>query len=134
MTMSLSRALVCLSSVALGALGFAACGSDGGPALSPEADAGRSTMRSNGCASCHGANGQGGVGPALDGLYGTEVSLEDGTTVTADDEYLRRSIEEPSAQIVEGYSLPMPTNDLDADEIDQIIAYIAAIGTEETPG
>ena len=127
--MSLSRALICLPFfIALGALG--ACGSDGGPELSPEAEAGRSTMRSNGCASCHGANGQGGVGPAFAGLYGTQVALEDGTTVTADDEYLRRSIEEPGAQIVEGYRVPMPTNDLDADEIDQIIAFIAAIGPE----
>jgi mono/diheme cytochrome c family protein len=130
MTMPLPRALICLPFVAIGAFGLGACGSDGGPELSPEAEAGRSTMRSNGCASCHGANARGGVGPALVGLYGTEVALEDGTTVIADDEYLRRSIEEPGAQIVEGYRVPMPTNDLDADEIDQIIAYIAAIGPE----
>jgi mono/diheme cytochrome c family protein len=130
MTMSLSRALICLPFIALGALGLGACGSDGQPELSPEAEAGRSAMRSNACASCHGANGQGGVGPAFKGLYGTQVALEDGTTVTADDDYLRRSIEEPGAQIVEGYRVPMPTNDLDADEIDQIIAFIAAIGPE----
>jgi cytochrome c oxidase subunit 2 len=130
MTMSLPRALICLPFVALGALGLGACGSDSGPALSPEAEAGRSTMRSSGCASCHGANGQGGVGPAFEGLYGTEVALEDGSTVTADDEYLRRSIEEPGAQIVEGYRVPMPTNGLDTDEIDGIIAYVAAIGAE----
>jgi mono/diheme cytochrome c family protein len=133
MTMSLPRALICLPFVAFGAFGLGACGSDSGPALPPEALAGRSTMRSNGCAACHGANGQGGVGPAFDDLYGTEVELEDGSTVTADDDYLRRSIDDPGAQIVDGYRVPMPTNDLDPDEIDQIIAFIAAIGPE-APG
>lgn len=113
------------------ALTLAACGSDGdGPALSAEAEAGRNTMRSSGCASCHGADGQGGVGPSFQGLYGTEVELADGTTVTADDEYLRESIREPGAKIVEGYRVPMPANDLSDAEIDEIIAYIRAIGPE----
>ena len=41
------------------ALTLAACGGDGdGPALSAEAEAGRNTMRTNGCASCHGADGE----------------------------------------------------------------------------
>jgi cytochrome c oxidase subunit 2 len=133
MTMSPARALISLPFVLVGTLALGACGSDSGPSLPPEAEAGRSIMRSNGCASCHGANGQGGVGPALADLYGTDVALDDGSTVTADDEYLRRSIEEPGAQIVEGYRVPMPTNDLDPGEIDQIIAYIAAIGPEGSP-
>lgn len=111
---------------------LAACGSDGGPDLSPEAEAGRDVMRSNGCSSCHGANGQGGVGPTFEGLYGAEVQLEDGSVVAADDAYLRESITDPGAKIVDGYGLPMPTNDLDDDEIDQIITFIAALG-EVTP-
>jgi len=109
-------------------LALAACGSDGGPDLSPEAAAGRDLMRSSGCSSCHGANGQGGVGPTFEGLYGSEVELDDGSTVTADDAYIRESISDPSAKIVEGYALPMPTNELSDAEIDQIVSFIAELG------
>ena len=113
------------------ALTLAACGGDGdGPALSAEAEAGRNTMRTNGCASCHGADGQGGVGPSFQGLYGTEVALADGTTVVADDDYLYTSMSDPGAQIVEGYRVPMPTNNLTDDEIAEIIDYIRAIGPD----
>jgi len=110
------------------ALGLTACGGDGDqPDLPPEAEAGRDLVRSNGCASCHGANGQGGVGPAFTGLYGSEVTLDDGTTVVADAAYLRESITDPRAKIVDGYGLPMPTTELDDAEIESIITYIAAL-------
>jgi len=113
------------------ALTLAACGSDGdGPALSTAGETGRDTMRSNGCASCHGADGQGGVGPAFQGLYGTEVELEDGTTVVADDDYLYTSISDPGAQIHAGYRVPMPPNNLTDAEIAEIIDYIREIGPD----
>jgi len=111
-------------------LTLAGCGGDGGPDLPPEAAAGRDVVRSNGCASCHGANGQGGVGPSFEGLYGSEVELENGSTVVADREYLRESILDPKAKIVEGYSLPMPAADLGEAEVDQIITFIAALGVD----
>jgi cytochrome c oxidase subunit 2 len=108
-----------------------ACGSnagDGGLELSPTAAEGRSITRTNGCASCHGSNGQGGVGPAFVGLFGSEVPLVDGSTVTADEAYLRESIEEPDAKKVAGFALNMPTNDLSDAEVDQIVAYIIELG------
>ena len=117
----LPLAIVCL----------AACGADGdGPVLSAAGEAGRDTMRTNGCASCHGANGQGGVGPAFQGLYGTEVELDDGTIVVADDEYLHRSITDPGAQIHAGYRVPMPPNNLTEAEVAQIIDYIRELGPD----
>ena len=109
---------------------LAACGggSDADPELSPTADAGRSLTRRNGCAACHGSNGQGGVGPTFVGLFGTEVPLDDDTSVLADEGYLRKSITDPGTQKVAGYGLPMPTNNLSAAEIDQIVAYIVELG------
>jgi cytochrome c oxidase subunit 2 len=104
-----------------------ACGDDGaddGPALSPEAERGRSISRSNGCAACHGSNGEGGVGPPFAGLYGAQVALADGTVVAADEAFLAESIREPDATKVDGYDAPMPDNDLDDDEIEAVIAYI----------
>ena len=125
------RAWRAASLLPFAALTLAACGGDGdGPTLSAAGEAGRNTMRTNGCASCHGANGQGGVGPAFQGLYGTEVELEDGTTVVADDDYLATSIREPGSQIVAGYRVPMPTNDLTDAEIAEIIDYIREIGPD----
>ncbi len=107
----------------------AACGSSGTveqstPALSPLALEGRDLASTSGCASCHGANGEGSIGPAWVGLAGSDVELADGSTVTADSDYLRRSIAEPGAQSVAGFTIAMPPNTLTPEEIDAVVAYI----------
>jgi cytochrome c oxidase subunit 2 len=103
-----------------------ACGDDGSAdlALSPQASAGREIVRTNGCAACHGLDGEGGVGPAFAGRYGATVTLTDGTTVIADDAYLEESIRNPDAARVEGYALTMPDNGLSDDQIAAVIAFI----------
>ncbi len=126
------RALASLATAALLAVGLA-CGSDDADAeLSPEAERGREISNTNGCAACHGTNGQGGAGPAWQGLYGAEVELEDGTLVVADEAYLKRAIVDPDAERRAGSQLRMPMNDLDAEEVAAVIAYIRALaGTDE---
>jgi cytochrome c oxidase subunit 2 len=108
--------------VALGLVG-SACGSDG-PPLSGAGERGKEVAAAKGCQSCHGNRGQGGVGPTWQGLAGAERELQDGTTVVADDGYLRQSILEPDATKVAGYTVSMPSTDLDPSEIDALIAYI----------
>jgi cytochrome c oxidase subunit 2 len=56
------------------------------------------------CAGCHSLDGTAGAGPTWQGLYGREEQLTDGTTVTADDEYIRTSIIDPNHQIVAGFN------------------------------
>ncbi len=107
--------------VTLGACG----GSD--PQLPPLATEGREIMRDSGCAACHGRNGAGGVGPAWDGLFGSTRELDTGERVIADEAYLRRSIAEPDAQKVAGYTVVMPDNNLTDAEVDAVLAYIEAI-------
>ena len=113
---------------------LAACaGNDGrgAPAdlnLSPAGEAGWQMAREKGCAACHGTDGKGGVGPAFVGLYGSEVPLQDGTTVLADETYLERSIEDPNADKVEGYNLPMPQTNLSDAEIAAILDYLRDVG------
>lgn len=109
-----------------------ACGGDGDDSaeLSEEAAAGRRLALSNGCASCHGDDGGGGVGPPFTGLYGSDVELSDGSTVVADDPYLSRSITDPAAQEVAGYDVNMPTNGLSDDEVAQIVTWIRELGAE----
>jgi cytochrome c oxidase subunit 2 len=110
--------------------------SDGGEAstttveLSPEAEQGRELAESNGCTSCHSTGDREGVGPSWQGLAGSEVELDDGSVVVADEEYLRRSIVEPNAQIVAGYRGIMPERPLDPAEVDAIVAYLQELGRE----
>lgn len=117
--------------LALATLAGCGSGDDDGRELTPIAAEGRSLMRSNGCASCHGSDGGGGVGPSFVGVFGSEVELDDGSTVTADEDYLARSIRDPGAERVAGYRLTMPTNNLDEEEIDKIVAFIVELGTPE---
>ena len=115
----------------IGALTLAACGANSSGSasidLSPAGAEGQSLALSNGCASCHGTSGQGGVGPPFVGLYNSQVELDDGSVVTADRDYLIESIKDPAAKQVAGYRLPMPTNQLTDDEIELIVTYIEEI-------
>ncbi|MGF1665347.1 MAG: c-type cytochrome [Acidimicrobiia bacterium] len=113
-----------IRAVALCALILAACGGEETVELSPAAIEGRQIAGDLGCAACHGVDGQGGVGPAWVGLAGSEVELADGSVVLADTEYLRRSITDPEAEVVAGYTTKMPENTLSDDQVDAVVAYI----------
>ena len=124
---SASRVLaaVVLTSTVLGACSSG--GDDADDALPADAAAGAELARSEGCMACHSVDGRSSVGPTWKGLYGSEVELEDGTTVTADDEYLVRAIKDPEAERVEGFSATMPDRKLTDDEIDSIVAYLRTL-------
>jgi cytochrome c oxidase subunit 2 len=116
------------TAVALLALGACSSSSSSAPAdLSPEAAAGREISISAGCASCHGEDGDGRVGPKWIGLADSQVTLSDGTVVTADDAYLYESIKDPGAKKRRGASGIMPANKLTDEEIASIIVYIRAL-------
>lgn len=103
------------------------CGHDestSGPALSAEARAGREVAMTNGCVACHGPEGEGTIGPSWQGLYGSVVLLDDGSTVVADEDYLRRAIVDPAAERVAGYNLAMPKVALTDEQVDALITYI----------
>lgn len=126
--------VVALVVVAAAPVLLAACGgSDGssadGPKLTGEAAKGQQLFRSSGCAACHSVSGEDGVGPALNGLAGGKVELEDGTTVTADDAYLREAITRPDAETVKGFRPVMPRREFAPDEVDALVAYLQAIGS-----
>ena len=113
----------------------AACGGDdqGDGSASSEvtsgsaAERGEDLARSKGCAGCHGQDFGGGAGPEWVGLAGSEVTLADGSTVVADEAYLVRAIADPGAQLVDGYNLKMPGNNLSDSEIDDIVAFIQSL-------
>jgi cytochrome c oxidase subunit II len=82
-----------------------------------------------GCLSCHSMDGTALVGPTWLGLYGSQRSLEDGSTVVADDEYLRKAILDPGSQVVEGFPNIMPAayTFLSDEELAALVAYIESL-------
>jgi len=81
------------------------------------------------CASCHKSDGAGRC-PVLEGLFGKQVQLQDGRTVTVDESYIRESILDPKAKVAAGYEPIMPnfTGMLSEEQIAQLVAYIKSIG------
>ncbi len=91
---------------------------------------GRQLVSDLGCVACHASDRKRTVGPGWGGVSGHEVQLADGTTVTADEAYLVRSIRQPDAQIVAGYPPHvMPSYDALIDEADMkaIVAYLRSL-------
>ena len=93
--------------------------------------AGRGAMmvQDNGCTSCHSVDGTTLVGPSWQGVFGSERQLEDGSTVTADEEYLRRAILDPGSQVVAGFPNVMPAayNFLPEEDITAMVEYIKTL-------
>ena len=92
----------------------------------PEAK-GEKLVADNGCAACHSINGATGLGPTWFQLFGSSVTLEDGSTVTADEAYIHESIKDPKAKIVKGFNPVMPQYPFSDDDINNIIAYIKTL-------
>lgn len=82
------------------------------------------------CLGCHLGGGETSRGPALQGLIGTTVRLNNGQTITADENYLRESILNPSAKIVAGYEPIMPSyaGQVDEQSLLQLIMEIKSLG------
>jgi cytochrome c oxidase subunit 2 len=72
----------------------------------------------------------------LNGLVGSQVELQDGTTMTADDSYIRESIVNSQAKIVAGFDPLMPIFQglLSEDQLAQIVAYIKSLSKTEGTG
>ena len=97
----------------------------GGGSGGTMAEAGEKRFGDLGCSTCHREEAQA-RGPHLRGLFGSTVKLQDGTTVVADESYLRESILDPRAKQVAGYEPIMPTyaSQLGEEGVLELIAYI----------
>lgn len=91
--------------------------------------AGQQLFQTLGCVSCHGANGEGGRGPTLAGLFGRQIQLAGGQSLRADEAYIRESILNPQAKLVEGFGPIMPTfqGQLTEDQLVQLLAFIKSL-------
>jgi cytochrome c oxidase subunit 2 len=96
-----------------------------------------------GCNSCHTIDGAVGVGPTWLGIYGKSEVLVDGSTIVVDADYIRKSILNPSLQLVDGYADSMQKDfeqrmsgreaemkerqEIELDIIADLIAYIESL-------
>jgi len=94
---------------------------------------GRRIMKNIGCFACHTVDGNKLVGPSFKGIYGHKVTVDTNGTereVTVDDEYIKKSIYEPNADVVKGFNkgLMQPyKGQLTDDDIKQIIEYLKTL-------
>lgn len=68
---------------------------------------GKRIMTNIGCFACHTVDGSKLVGPSFKGVYGTTRTVNTGgqkREVTANDEYIKHSIYDPGADVVEGFN------------------------------
>jgi cytochrome c oxidase subunit 2 len=95
------------------------------------ASQGQKVFRQLACNTCHTGDSSARA-PVLDGLFGSSVSLQDGTTTPADETYLRESIMNPRAKVVAGFQPIMPTfqNQIDEEQVLELIAYLKSLGVE----
>ncbi|WFU57755.1 cytochrome c oxidase subunit II [Bradyrhizobium pachyrhizi] len=100
---------------------------DQGPANSLAREGG-ALFRELGCSGCHAANSSVHA-PLLEGLYGKPVPLSDGSTVTADDKYIRDSILLPRSQVAAGYQPVMPSFEgkVSEDQLLRLVTYIKSL-------
>ena len=93
--------------------------------------AGKALLEKFGCLGCHTIDGTPKVGPTLKGVFGSRVKVTRGgkaSVVTADEAYLRESIQVPGAAVVEGFPPIMPvTEELSAAELTAIVEYLKGL-------
>jgi len=99
------------------------------------ASGGQRLFLSLGCGTCH-LEGPGARGPALSGLAGSRVVLQNGQEVVADDSYLRESIVDPTAKVVMGFQPIMPPfkGRVSEEELIALVAYLRALQSRKPEG
>lgn len=94
---------------------------------------GKRIMQNIGCFACHSLDGTKLVGPSFKGIWGAEHTVVTGKEtrkVTVDEEYIKRSIYDPNADVVEGYMKGLMVSyqgQLTEDDIVNIIEYLKTV-------
>lgn len=92
----------------------------------PLAELGRQLYQQQGCLGCHSVDGSAMIGPTFAGLFGSERTLTNGTTVVADEDYIRESIYQPNAKVVQGFNPVMISYQgiLNDQQVNALIEFI----------
>lgn len=98
-------------------------------ASNPDACWGEKLYRASGCSGCHSTQpGNNVPAPSWAGIWGQTRTFEDGTSTTGDENYIRQSILEPQARIVQGFTaVRMPAGRFSDRQMGALIAYIRSL-------
>ena len=98
------------------------------------ASAGAKRFVEQACNTCHGEQ-KGSRGPSLVGIFGKPVRMQSGQVVVVDENYIRESIVNPQARLVEGYPPIMPTYQglISEEGLLQLTAYIKSLTPVSAP-
>lgn len=91
------------------------------------AQKGAKLFNTKGCVACHSTDGSKKVGPSWKGIFGRTAKWDDGKSGTSDENYLRESILEPNAKVVEGYPkgvMPTFQGQLGENDVNALIEYM----------
>lgn len=94
---------------------------------------GKRIMQNIGCFACHTLDGTKLVGPSFKGIWGEEQTVVTGKEtrkVKVDEEYIKRSIYDPNADVVEGFMKGLMVSyqgQLSEDDITSIIEYLKTV-------
>jgi cytochrome c551/c552 len=90
----------------------------------PQAIDGRVVFLTKGCTSCHSLTGvstTGQIGPNLTGLADRAGDRVEGLEA---EDYIRQSVLDPEAFVVDGFSPFMPALPLDTEELDALVEFL----------
>ncbi len=94
---------------------------------------GAALFKTKGCVGCHSLDGSKMIGPSLKGIYNSKQKVMTNgklREVTADEAYLHNSIQNPNADIVEGFpanTMPPFGKMLSQDEIKALVVYLKSV-------
>lgn len=57
-------------------------------------------------------------------LYGKTETLQDGTKITVNDEYIVESLQTPGKKVVQGYAPSMPAYKLSGQELQTLLEFL----------
>jgi len=99
------------------------------------AEHGKYIWQTRGCNQCHSIDGTTNKCPTWKDLFGSDVKLQDGTTVLADENYLFDVISKPNSKPIPGFEKIMPpTLGLVTDpEIHDVIKYVQTLSSHYHP-
>jgi cytochrome c oxidase subunit 2 len=97
--------------------------------VEPTAAAGEKLFQTKACFTCHTTDGKAAIGPSFRGVFGKSETMADGSSVTVDEEYIRESVLNPTAKVVQGFQPVMPTyqGQLKPNEIQALIEFIKGL-------
>ncbi len=98
------------------------------------AEQGYEVLRRNACISCHSSDGSRLIGPSFKGIWGhttTVVTGREEREITVDEEYIKTSIYDPGADVVEGFNRglmqPYTEDMVSEEEVGLIIEYLKTL-------